>query len=178
MAIGSLKDLYLDELNDLYDAEMQIVRALPRLAEAAHHPELRATLTRQSEESRLHLERLELILTHWGERRRQQLCAGLNGIVQEADDRVHAATTADTRDAAIIGAAQRIEHYVLAAYGSARTCARWLKRSDEARLLQETLNDESRIDRRLAALAEAEIPEESALGDRVAGDYVAPSPIS
>jgi ferritin-like metal-binding protein YciE len=164
MAIGSLKDLYLDELNDLYDAEMQIVRALPRLAEAAHHPELRATLSRQSEESRLHLERLELIFTHWGEQRRQQLCAGLNGIVQEADDRVHAATTADTRDAAIIGAAQRIEHYVLAAYGSARTCARWLNRSDEARLLQETLNDESRTDQRLTAIAEAAVgQEESAI---------------
>jgi ferritin-like metal-binding protein YciE len=87
MAIGSLKDLYLDELNDLYDAEMQI-RSQPfrRLAEAAHHPELRATLSRQSEESRLHLERLELIFTHWGEQRRQQHCAGLNGIVQEADE--------------------------------------------------------------------------------------------
>src|SRR4030095_9091868 len=144
MAIGSLKDLYLDELNDLYDAEMQIVRALPRLAEAAQHPELRATLSRQSEESRLHLERLELIFTHWGERRRQQLCAGLKGSVQEADDRLHAATTADTRDAAIIGAAQRIEHYVLAAYGSARTCARRLNRSDEARLVDGTLHGHNR----------------------------------
>src|SRR5262245_42955914 len=98
MAIGSLRDLYLDELNDLYDAEMQIVRALPQLAEAARHPELRAALSRHSEESRLHLERLELIFTHWGERWRPQSCLGLTGIVQEADDRVHAATTADTRD--------------------------------------------------------------------------------
>ena len=177
MAIGSLKDLYLDELNDLYDAEMQIVRALPRLAEAAHHPELRAALSRQSEESRLHLERLELIFTHWGERRRPQLCAGLNGIVQEADDRVHAATTADTRDVAIIGAAQRIEHYVLAAYGSARTCARWLNRSDEARLLQETLNDESRTGDRLTAIVESSLADaEAALGEATFGDQVARLP--
>src|SRR5205809_2515684 len=116
MAIGTLKDLYLDELHDLYDAEMQIVRALPRLAESAHHPELREMLSRHPEESRLHLERLDLIFTHWGEPRHPQVCAGLTGIVQEADDRVHAATTVDARDATIIGAAQRIEHYILAAY--------------------------------------------------------------
>src|SRR5687768_4661469 len=120
MAIGSLKDLYLDELSDLYDAELQIVRTLPRLAEAAHQPELRKTLARHSEESRLHLERLDLIFTHWGVRRGSDPCTGLTGIVQEADDRVHDATTDDARDAAIIGAAQRIEHYEMAAYASAR----------------------------------------------------------
>ena len=155
MAIGSLKDLYLDELSDLYDAELQIVRTLPRLAEAAHDPELRQALARHSEESRLHLERLDLIFTHWGARRGSHPCTGLTGIVQEADDRVHDATTDDARDATIIGAVQRIEHYEMAAYASARTYARRLNRTDEARLLQETLNDESRTDRRLAALAEA-----------------------
>ena len=72
MAIGSLKDLYIDELACLYDAETQMVRTLPRLAEAAHAPELRQTLFRHSEESRLHLERLELIFTHWGLRRRSR----------------------------------------------------------------------------------------------------------
>jgi ferritin-like metal-binding protein YciE len=178
MAIGSLKDLYLDELSDLYDAELQIVRTLPRLAEAAHQPELRKTLARHSEESRLHLERLDLIFTHWGVRRGSDPCTGLTGIVQEADDRVHDATTDDARDAAIIGAAQRIEHYEMAAYATARTYARRLNRTDEARLLQETLNEESRTDRLLAALAEADIPEELAIGDRVTGDYVAPSPMS
>src|SRR5213083_1100179 len=115
MAIGSLKDLYIDELACLYDAETQMVRTLPRLAEAAHAPELREALNRHCEESRLHLERLELIFTHWGERRREQSCAGLAGIVQEADDRLNDAATDDVRDAAIIGAAQRIEHYEIAA---------------------------------------------------------------
>jgi ferritin-like metal-binding protein YciE len=93
---------------------------------------------------------------------------------------VHAATTADTRDAAIIGAAQRIEHYVLAAYGSARTCARRLNRSDEARLLQETLNDESRTGERLTAIVESSIGTPVGLDGRSAGsafgDQVAPSP--
>src|SRR5215510_5960583 len=155
MGIGSLKDLYLDELHDLYDAETQIVRALPRLAESAHSSELRQVLSRHSEESRLHLERLDLIFTHWGEQRRSHVCAGLTGIVQEADDRVHAATTADARDATIIGAAQRMEHYVIAAYGAAARYARQLNRTDEARLLQETLNAECRADQRLTAIAEA-----------------------
>jgi ferritin-like metal-binding protein YciE len=155
MGIGSLKDLYLDELHDLYDAETQIVRALPRLAESAHLPALREVLSRHSEEARLHLERLELIFTHWGEQRGSHLCAGLTGIVQEADDRVHAATTPDARDATIIGATQRMEHYVIAAYGSAARYARQLNRTDEARLLQETLNDESRNEQRLTAIAEA-----------------------
>lgn len=161
MAIVSLKDLYFDELGDLYDAETQMIRALPRLAEGARAPELRQVLTRHSEESRLHLERLELIFTHWGERRRPKRCAGLAGIVQEADDRLNDATTDDVRDAAIIGVAQRIEHYEIAAYGCARTYARRLNRLDEARLLQETLDDEGRTDRRLTELAEARINDDA-----------------
>ena len=157
MAIASLKDLYFDELADLYDAEEQMIRALPRLAEAARGPELRDALTKHCEESRLHLGRLELIFTHWGERRQPKACAGLAGIVQEADDRLHPPVTDDARDAAIIGAAQRIEHYEIAAYGCACRYARGLNRLDEVRLLQETLDEEERTDRRLSELAEAHI---------------------
>src|SRR5438128_5275491 len=161
MAIASLKDLYFDELGDLYDAELQMIRTLPRLAEAARAPELRAALGKHCEESRLHLERLELIFTHWGERRRLRPCAGLAGIVQEADERLNQQTTDDVRDAAIIGAAQRIEHYEIAAYGCARTYARRLNRPDEARLLQETLDEEGRADRRLTEMAEAHINDDA-----------------
>jgi ferritin-like metal-binding protein YciE len=161
MAITSLKDLYFDELSDLYDAEMQMIRTLPRLAEAARAPELREALRRHGDESRLHLERLELIFTHWGERRRAKPCAGLAGIVQEADDRLNQEATDDVRDAGIIGAAQRIEHYEIAAYGCARTYARRLNRSDEARLLQETLDEEERTDRRLTEMAEAHINDDA-----------------
>src|SRR4030095_3044594 len=98
MVIASLKDLYFDELGDLYDAETQILRALPRLAEAARAPELREALKKHYDESRLHLERLELIFTHWGERRRLKVCAGLAGIVQEADDRLNQEAQRDARD--------------------------------------------------------------------------------
>ena len=160
-AIASLKDLYFDELSDLYDAEMQMIRTLPRLAEAARAPELREALRKHSDESRLHLERLELIFTHWGERRRAKSCTGLAGIVQEADDRLNQEATDDVRDAAIIGVAQRIEHYEIAAYGCARTYARRLNRPDEARLLQETLDEEGRAVRRLTEMAEAQINEDA-----------------
>jgi ferritin-like metal-binding protein YciE len=161
MAIASLQDLYFDELSDLYDAETQMLRTLPRLAEAARAPELRETLQKHSDESRLHLERLELIFTHWGERRRPRPSVGLAGIVQEADNRLNRETTADARDAAIIGVAQRFEHYEIAAYGCARTYARRLNRIDEARLLQETLDEEGRADRRLTELAEAHINDDA-----------------
>jgi len=161
MALGSLKDLYLDELGMLYDAEVQMIRTLPRLSEAAYAPELRETLAKHCRESRLHLERIDLIFTHWGERRPLRSSAGVAGIVQEADERLHQEATPDARDAAIIGVAQRIEHYEIAAYGSARSCALRLNRWDEARLLQETLADEERADNRLTAIAQSHLAENS-----------------
>jgi ferritin-like metal-binding protein YciE len=155
MPLGSLKELYLDELYDLYDAETQKILTLPRLAEAARQPELRDALLKSCVEARLHLERLQLIFTHWGERHRSQRCEGLAGIVQEADNRLNAPTTGVAREAAIIGAAHRIAHYEIAAYGAARLYARWLNRPDDARLLEETLEEESRADRRLTEIEEA-----------------------
>ena len=154
--MASLKDLYLDELGDLYDAEMQTIRLLPRLAEAAHAGALRRALTMHGDEARLHLERLQLIFTHWGEPRRTRTCAGLLGIVQEADDRMNDPATDAGRDAAMIGVAQHIVHYELAAYLTARIYARWLNRLDDARLLEETIEDEERATRRLTAVAEAQ----------------------
>src|SRR6059058_713676 len=133
MAIGSLRDLYIDELRDLYDAETQMLRTLPQLVEQTRAPELRDALTKHCDESRLHLERLDLIFTHWGERRKARPCAGLAGIVQEAD-------------------------------------ARRLNRLDEARLLQETLDDEGRADRRLSEIAEAHINDDA----RAEVDMLAP----
>lgn len=157
MPSGSLKDLYLDELGELWDTETQKILTLSKLAEAARVPELRAALERQCIEARLHLERVDLIFTHWGELRRPRHCAGLAGIVQEADDRLNDKATQSTRDAAIVGAARRIAHYEMAAYGGARLYARWLNRLDDARLLEETLEEEARADRRLTEIAEAHI---------------------
>ena len=155
MGLGSLKDLYLDDLATLYDAELQTIRLLPRLAEAACSAALRQVLTQHSRESRLHLERIELIFIHWGEQRTLRTSAGLAGIVQEGDDRLNQDATPDVRDAVITGLAQRIAHYEIAAYASARSYALRLNRWDEARLLQETLDEEARTDNRLAAIAES-----------------------
>jgi len=172
MTIASLKDLYIDELGDLYDAETQTIRTLPRLAEAARAPELKEALMRHCDESRLHLERLQLIFTHWGAKVPLRRCSGLAGIVQEADERVTDPATDDARDAAIIGAAQRIEHYEMAAYGCARSYARRLNRPDEARLLQETLDEEGRAYHRLTEIAEAHVIDDA----RRESDFVAPQP--
>ena len=162
MSIASLKDLYLDDLGDLYDAETQMIRALPRLAEAARAPELKEALTRHCEESRLHLERLQLIFTHWGEKLPLRRCAGLAGIVQEADNRLNQPATDEARDAAIIGAAQRIEHYEIAAYGCVRTYAKLLGNEQAAKVLQQTLDEEGKTDKLLTDLAERLINVEAA----------------
>jgi ferritin-like metal-binding protein YciE len=154
MGFGSLKDLYLDELALLYDAELQVTRKLAHLSELARDPVLRETLARQSRDALFHLERIELIFTHWGERRPLRTSAGLAGIVQEADERLNQETTQDARDAVVIGIAQRIAHYEMAVYGSVRICALRLNRRDEARLLQETLDEESRADKRLSAMVD------------------------
>lgn len=155
MAPGSLKDLYLDELCMLYDAVSLTILTLPRLAEAARYPALRDALIDCGAEARLHLERLDLIFTHWGETRHAKRCVGLAGIVQEADSRLNEPATDVAREAAIIGAAHRIGHYAIAAHGAARLHARWLNRLDDVRLLEETIEEESRADRRLTDLAEA-----------------------
>ena len=154
MSLSSLKELYLDELRCLYDAEIQVIRTLPRLGEVARSPELRQLLQNHCSESRLHLERLQLIFTHWGERVNPRACGGMTGIVQEADDRLNQPATHNTRDAAVIAAAQRMEHYEIAGYGCARSYALRLNRPDEARLLQETLDEDARTNRRLTELAE------------------------
>jgi ferritin-like metal-binding protein YciE len=169
MGLGSLKDLYFDELGTLYDAELHLIRALPRISEAAFSPELRETLSRQCGESRMHLERIDLIFTHWGERRPLRSSAGLAGIVQEADERLNQETTPEARDAAIVGLVQRMNHYQIAGYSSVRGCALRLNRWDEARLLQETLDEEERSEGRLTAIAESHLEEHARAAAAFAG---------
>jgi len=160
MAIQSLKDLYFDELGDLCDVEEQVERALARMAEAARAPELRDALIRHCRESRLHLERLELIFTHWGESRRPRRCEGMAAIIHENDHRLDELMANAARDAAIVGAAHRIGHYEIASYEAARLYALRLYRTDEGRLLQETLDEEARADRVMTAIGEAHITDD------------------
>lgn len=176
MGSGSLTDLYLDELADLYDAEMQGLRLLPRLRDLARTQKLREALMRHCDETRLHLERLQLIFTHWGGRITVRHCAGVAGIVQEADERLHEPATEDARDALVIGIAHRMEHYEIAGYTCARSYARRLSRPDEARLLQETLEEEGRADRRLIEITETQADEPAAPAFAQFGAFVATPP--
>jgi ferritin-like metal-binding protein YciE len=156
MANGALTEVYLAELSTLYDAEIQALRVLPRLRDAARSLKLREALARHCDETRLHVERLQLIFTHWGGQAGTGHSAGLAGIVQEADERLNEAATDDARDAIVIGLAQRLEHYEIAGYGCARIFARRLNRPDEARLLLETLEEEGRAARRISEVAESQ----------------------
>jgi len=154
MALASLKDLYLDELGDLYAAETQMLRVLPRWIDAARAPELRSLLHKHSEESRLHLERLQLIFTHWGERVPVAgPCPGIAGIVQAADERLNQQTTDDVQDAAVIGMAQRVEHYEIAAYGCVCAYARLLGEDQASSLLRKTLEEEKKTNEKLTELS-------------------------
>ena len=157
MVNGSLKELYFHELGELYDSETQKILVLARLAEAARDPELRAALVRHCAEARHHLERLQLIFLHWGESHRARRSAVLDGLVQEADNRLNDPQTVPALDAAIIGLAHRIAYHEMAAYGAAHLYARWLNRMDDARLIEETLEEDGRADTRLTDIAEAYI---------------------
>ncbi len=157
MALQSLRDLYIDELQDLYDAERQIIQALPGMARSAGRTELKQAFEEHAEQTRLHIERLDRILAQVERPAPARQCDGVAGILQEGAGRADQGTDSAVRDAALIGTAQRIEHYEMAAYGCARTYARELGLDEAAALLQQTLDEEGAADQRLSALAESRI---------------------
>jgi ferritin-like metal-binding protein YciE len=152
--INSLQDLYVDELRDLYDAENQLVKALPKMAEASNSDELRQGFEEHLEQTRGHAQRLEEIFASLGEKPKGKKCKGMEGVVKEGSEILDEDMNEDTKDAAIIGAAQRVEHYEIAAYGTARTHADLLGRDEDRRLLEETLEEEKETDEKLTQLAE------------------------
>jgi ferritin-like metal-binding protein YciE len=152
--INSLHDLYIDELRDLYDAENQLIKALPKMAEASTSEELRRGFEEHLEQTRGHSQRLEQIFERLGEKAKGRKCKGMEGIVKEGSEILEEDIDEDTKDAAIIGAAQRVEHYEIAGYGTARTHADLLGLDEDARLLEQTLEEEKETDQKLSALAE------------------------
>jgi ferritin-like metal-binding protein YciE len=154
MPIVTLRDLYIAELQDLFDAEGQIVSALPAMAKAATSTELREALTHHLEQTQVQLQRLELLLRQLNVRDSGQPCEAVRGLIAEGRRRIAETERGDVLDAAIIGAAQRIEHYEIAAYGCARTYASTLGDGQAARLLQQTLEEEGDADHRLSRIAE------------------------
>ncbi len=161
MDINSLQDLYLAELQDLYDAENRIIKALPKMAEAASSPDLRRAFQEHLEQTRRQSDRLERIFSMLNESPKGKKCKGMDGILDEGKEMMDLDAPPAVCDAALISAAQRVEHYEIAAYGTVRTFARRLGYEDQAQLLQETLQEEGETDKKLTSLAESYINEDA-----------------
>jgi ferritin-like metal-binding protein YciE len=152
--IDSLDLLLQEEVKDLYDAEKRLVRAIPKMAKAASSEELNTALTEHLEVTRTHVARLEKIFELLGVSAKAKPCAGMKGIIEEGDETLGQNAPEGLMDAAIIGAAQRVEHYEMAAYAAARTMAEHLGNTEVAGLLEETWEEEHEADEKLAELAE------------------------
>jgi ferritin-like metal-binding protein YciE len=152
-ALNSLRDLLIDELQDLYDAENQLVKALPKMAEAATDDELKAGFSDHLEQTRIHVSRLEQALGILEVTAKGKTCKAMKGLVKEGDEAIEVKAPDAIRDADLIGAAQRVEHYEIAAYGTARTFAQTLGEAEIAELLQLTLEEEAETDQKLTVLA-------------------------
>ena len=163
MTLNSLQELYLAELKDLYDAETRIVKALPKMAEAAKSPDLRTAFENHLQETRGHVDRLEQIFQRMNEAPKGDKCKGIVGILSEGEDMIDYVEDAPpaVNDAALISAAQRVEHYEMAGYGTARTFARRLGLEEDAALLNQTLQEEGAADKKLTSLAESYINEDA-----------------
>ena len=148
-----LRELYIDELKDIYNAENQLVKALPKMAKAASSDELREGFEEHLEQTRGHVQRLETIFKSLDEQPKGKKCAGMEGLVKEGAEIMGEDFEGAVMDAALIGAAQRVEHYEIAAYGTVCEFAQILGESEHASLLQETLNEEKETDEKLTQLA-------------------------
>lgn len=166
MALASIQDLYVHELQDIYSAEKQILSALPRMAQSAKHTELRQALQEHEQTTQEHVRRLETIFGDLGVRPGGSRCKGMAGLLEEGEDLLSEDADPDVRDAAVIGSAQRVEHYEIAAYGTARTFAGQLGLQRHADLLQRTLDEEGETDRRLTRIAESRVNQDAQTGMR------------
>lgn len=155
MMENALKELYIDELRDIYNAENQLTKALPKMAKAATSDDLRAGFEGHLEQTKGHVERLERIFKELGEKPTGKKCKGMEGLVKEGDEMIkEEELEGEALDAGLISAAQRVEHYEIAAYGCVRTYAKLLGQDDAAELLEQTLGEEKETDQKLTMLAE------------------------
>ena len=157
MPLDSLHNLYVDELKDLYNAENQLLKALPKMAKAATAPELKDAFTEHLEVTRKQVERLEQIFTELGVSPKGKKCKAMEGLIEEGKEIMEEDGDPSVIDAALIAAAQRVEHYEMAGYGCVRTFANLLGYEDAEALLQETLDEEGEADKKLTELAETVI---------------------
>ncbi len=153
MKVETLRELFVEELQDLYSAENQITQALPKLAKAASNPQLKQALESHLLETKQQVERLERILESIEEHPGNKTCEGMKGLIKEGEQMVKASGDSDVIDAGIIAAAQRVEHYEIAGYGTVRTYAELLEQNEAVRLLNETLQEEKAADHKLNEIA-------------------------
>jgi ferritin-like metal-binding protein YciE len=153
MSVETFQELLIDELKDLYSAEKQIVRALPKLAKAASSEDLQQALLSHLEETKGQVERLEKIGEIVGKKMTGKTCAGMKGVLEEGSEVLEEIEEGSVRDAALIAASQRVEHYEMAGYGSARDFAKLLGLNEVVSLLEETLEEEKAADKKLTSIA-------------------------
>jgi ferritin-like metal-binding protein YciE len=154
MRKDSLRELYIGELRDLYSAETQLVKALPKIAKASSNDQLREAFEEHLRETSEHVSRLEQIFDELGEKASGKKCLGMEGLVKEGSEMMKEDFSDDIKDAGIIGAAQRVEHYEMAGYGTVRAFAELLGENEHVSLLEQTLEEEKAADRKLTELAE------------------------
>jgi ferritin-like metal-binding protein YciE len=153
MELQTLQDLCIHELKDLYSAEKQLIKALPKMAKAASAEALAAGFKTHLEETKVHAERLEKILATHDQTTRGPKCKGMEGLLKEGEDMIEEEADEEVRDAGLIAAAQKVEHYEISGYGTARTYAELLGDKEGAKLLQKTLDEEAATDEKLTAAA-------------------------
>ncbi len=157
MKLETLQDLYIHELKDLFSAENQLIKALPKMAKAASNPDLAAGFKMHLEQTREHAARLEQVLASHQQSTRGKKCKGMEGLIAEGAEMIEEEAEDEVRDAGLISAAQRVEHYEMAGYGCARTYAEIIGDKEGAKLLQQTLEEESMTDKKLTSLAKSAI---------------------
>jgi len=158
MQTTSLHELYIDELRDLYSAETQLVKALPKMAKASTNSELRQGFEEHLRQTTEHVSRLEQIFEELEEKPSGKKCAGMEGLIKEGAEAIDEDYSDEVRDAALIGAAQRVEHYEIAAYGTVKAFADLMGHSEQVALLDQTLQEETETDEKLTELS-AEVNE-------------------
>ncbi len=155
--LDSFETLFICQLEDLYDAEKQLTKALPKMAEAAEETELKEGFRQHLRETESQVSRLERVFELMGHKAKGHTCQAMKGLIAEGEEVISSTGPGAIKDAALIAAAQRVEHYEMSGYGSARTFAQHLGQHEAARLLQETLNEERMTDQKLTRLAEQSV---------------------
>ena len=163
MTIDNLRDLYIEQLEDLYSAEQQLIKALPKMAKAANSDELKSAFEDHLEQTKGHAQRIETIFEQMGEKLTAKKCKAMEGLVKEGSEVIEEDMVDGLKDAALIAAAQRVEHYEMAGYGCVKAYATRLGDDEAASLLGQTLNEEKKADELLNGIAEElniEVPQE------------------